>query len=136
MNFEIIKNQNEEVRGILNAEQKETYNNFAKKFERFGKPGYPDELISEIKQKLDLNEQQEKMLVAVNKTFEKSYVNAHDYYHGNGEAAREYWNKFDEERKKALKKVFTEEQYAKYLEIVDDYGFRGEHNEGGKKEEK
>lgn len=131
---ELMKKQNEEVLAILDAEQQATYKEFAKKFDR-GRSGYSDELIGQIQTELALDENQSKMLVAVNNAFEKSYTNAHDYYHGNREAAREYWNKFDEERKKALKDVFTEEQYAKYLEIVNEYGFRGEHKEGGKPSE-
>lgn len=132
---EMMKQQNEEITAILNEEQQATYNEFAKKFNR-GKAGYSEELIAQLKTELALDEQQSKMLVAVNNAFEKSYVNAHDYYHGNGEAAKEYWNKFDVERQKALKGFFTEEQYAKYLDIVSEYGFRGEHGESNKKEEK
>lgn len=131
----LMKQQNEEITAILNEDQQATYNEFAKKFTR-GRSGYSDELIEQLKTELVLDEEQSKMLVAVNNAFEKSYVNAHDYYHGNGEAAKEYWNKFDDERRKALKGVFTEEQYAKYTEIVNEYGFRGEHSASGKKEEK
>ncbi len=132
---ELMKRYNEEILAILDPEQQETYKDFAKKFNR-GRSGYSDELIGQLQAELALDENQSKMLVAVNNAFEKSYANAHDYYHGNAEAAREYWNKFDEERKKALKDVFTEEQYAKYQEIVKEYGFRGEHKEGGKPSEK
>ena len=54
-----------------------------------------------------------------------SFNDAHDVYHGNTEMAKEYWNKFDSQRKEALKKAFTPEQHAKYLEIVKDQSFKG-----------
>ncbi|HEY8402008.1 MAG TPA: hypothetical protein VIK89_12140 [Cytophagaceae bacterium] len=132
---ELMKQQNEEILAILNSEQQAIYKEFAKKFVR-GRSGYSEELIERIKTELALDEQQSKMLIAVNNAFEKSYVNAHDYYHGNSEAAREYWNKFDEERKNALKQVFSEEQYAKYLSIVEHVGFNGEHGDAEKKQAK
>lgn len=132
---ELVKKQNAEILAILNIEQQLVYEEFSKKLVR-GRSGYNEDLIAKINTELALDSLQSKMLVAVNNTFEKSYVNAHDYYHGNGEAAREYWNKFDEERKKALQTVFSQEQYAKYLDIVNEYGFRGEHKSGGKSEVK
>ena len=124
---DLMKTQNKEVLTILNPEQIETYNTFAKKMARFGKSGYTDEFIAELNTKLELNEEQSKMLTAVNKAFEKSYSNAHDYYHGNAEAAKEYWNKFDEERQNALKQVFSEEQFATYMELSKEHAFQGEH---------
>ncbi|AOW20121.1 hypothetical protein [Urechidicola croceus] len=127
---DLMKVQNEEVLTILNQEQTKIYNAFAKKMARFGKSGYTDEFVTELNTKLELNEQQSKMLTAVNKAFEKSYSNAHDYYHGNADAAKEYWNKFDEERQNALKQVFSEEQFTKYLELAKEHAFQGEH--GGK----
>lgn len=125
----LIKNQNAEISTILNPEQTVIYNKFAKKMASFGKSGYDDEFISELNTSLELDENQLKMLIAVNKAFEKSYSNAHDYYHGNAEAAKEYWNKYDIERQKALKQVFKEEQYTKYLKLAKEHSFKGEHGE-------
>ena len=67
---------------------------------------------------LSLTDEQAAMLDAVNKAFEKAYYDAHDIYHGNAELAKEYWNKFDAERKAALRTVFNEQQYAQYLQLV------------------
>ncbi len=91
------------------------------------RPGYPDELMSRLKSELQLDESQWQMLKAVNKAFEKSYHDAHDFYHGNGELAREYWQRYDKERKNALKQLFNETQYEQYLEIVKDVTPQGGH---------
>lgn len=123
----IQKLQNKEIIDILNQKQMPVYEEFAEKMARFGKPGYSDKEIQKMTTELALDESQVKMLNAVNKAFEKSYSDAHDFYHGNGELAKEYWNKYDQERKNTLQKVFNEEQYSKYLEIAKELVFKGEH---------
>lgn len=123
----IMKSQNEEVLAILNPDQLPVYQKFAKKMMQSRRSGYSDEDLLKITTTLALDSTQTKMLNAVNKAFEKSYSDAHDYYHGNSELAKEYWNKYDLERKKALKIILTEEQNAKYLEIVNTIAFKGEH---------
>lgn len=130
----IIEDQNNEVKNILKPEQFDTYITFVKKFSnRFNPPGYSKDLIQKINSELSLNDGQSTKLVAINKAFEKAYIDAHDYYHGNNEAAKEYWNKYNDERKKAVKALISEEQYAKYLELVSHVQFEGEH--GGDKKE-
>ena len=60
------------------------------------------------------------MLNAANDAFEKSFNDAHDVYHGNSELAKEYWAKFDNQRKEAVKTVLSPEQNTKFLELVKD----------------
>lgn len=123
----LLINQTKEVSNILDAEQMKVYNTLVEKIRKMRSPGYSKELITKLITDLKLNDEQIKMLNATNKAFEKAYIDAHDYYHGNNEAAKEYWNKYDTERKKALQKVFTEEQYNQFLELVKNQGFKGEH---------
>ncbi|MBL4560200.1 MAG: hypothetical protein JKX79_04375 [Labilibaculum sp.] len=116
----IQKLQNEEITAFLTSEQLPSYEAFAEKMAHFGKPGYSDKEIQKMTTELALDESQVKMLNAVNKAFEKSFSDAHDLYHGNAELAKEYRTKYDQERKNVLQKVFNEEQYTKYLEIVKE----------------
>ena len=123
---ELRKQQSAEMATILNEEQMKQYEAFTAQNSR-RRPGYSVELINRIKSELQLDASQSQMLEAVNRAFEKSYHDAHDFYHGNGELAAEYWKKYDEERKKALKQVFTETQFEQYLEIVKDITPQGGH---------
>ena len=116
---EVRKQQSAEVSTFLNADQIKQYEEFVAKNTR-RRPGYSDEILTQIKTELGLGESESQMLDAVNKAFEKSYHDAHDFYHGNPELAAENWTKYDEERKNALKQVFTEAQYKQYLEIVKE----------------
>jgi hypothetical protein len=116
---EVSKQQSAEMATFLNTDQIRKYEEFVAKNTR-RRPGYSDEIVTQIKTELKLDESQSQMLEAVNKAFEKSFHDAHDFYHGNPELAAEYWTKYDEERKNALKQAFTEEQYKQYLEIVKD----------------
>jgi hypothetical protein len=116
---ELRKLQSSEMAAFLNEEQTRQYEEFVAKNTR-RRPGYSDEVMARIKTDLKLDEAQSQMLDAVNKAFEKSFHDAHDFYHGNPELASEYWTKYDGERKSALKQIFTEEQYAQYLAIVKD----------------
>lgn len=118
---EMRKQQSAEMAAFLSPEQLKKYDDYVAKNSR-KRPGYSDELMAKLKTELALDEKQAQMLDAVNKTFEKSYHDAHDFYHGNSELAMEYWNKYDAERKKALAQVFTPEQNAKYLELVKEEG--------------
>ncbi len=116
--------QNAEMKKVLDETQYQKYKEFVDKNTR-KRPRYNDELLAEIKTELSLNEQQANMLEAANNAFEKSYQDAHDFYHGNGEAAKEYWEKYDAERKNAMKQVLSEEQYGRFLELVQNHGYRG-----------
>lgn len=116
---ERTKLQNEDMKAFLNEAQYEKYADFVDKNAR-KRPRYNDELLATIKTELALDAQQATMLEATNDAFEKAYQDAHDLYHGNGELAKEYWQKYDTERKNALKQVFSEEQYTQFLELVKE----------------
>ena len=116
---EVRKQQSAEVATFLNTDQTRRYEEFIEKNSR-KRPGYSEEIVTRIKTELKLDESQAQMLEAANKAFEKSFHDAHDFYHGNSELAAEYWKKYDDERKNVLKQVFTEAQYEQYLEIVKD----------------
>lgn len=116
---EVRKQQSAEMGTFLSTDQIKQYEEFVAKNTR-RRPGYSDEIMAQIKSELKLGESESRMLEVVNKAFEKSFHDAHDFYHGNPELAAEYWTKYDDERKNALKQVFTEEQYKRYLEIVKE----------------
>ncbi|AZQ65053.1 hypothetical protein EI427_22800 [Flammeovirga pectinis] len=121
--------QEQKVKPILTATQFEVYHEYVKRHMPF-QSDYSDELKQEVVTELSLDEQQAKMYNAVNEAFVKAYRDAHDYYHGNGKAAAEYWQQFDNNRKEALQKVFTKEQYAQYLELIKKENYRGKNEKG------
>lgn len=123
-NEELRKSQSEEMAKILSKEQLQTFNTFVDKNSR-KRPRYNDELLAKIKTEASLDEKQFDMLNAANNAFEKAFSDAHDIYHGNTELAKEYWVKFDNQRKAAVKTVLTPEQNTKFLEIVKDQQFKG-----------
>lgn len=114
---EVRKQQSSEMATFLTADQITQFEEFVEKNSR-KRPGYSQEVLAQIKTDLKLDDAQSQMLDVVKKAFEKSYHDAHDIYHGNPELASEYWSKYDEERKNALKQVFSATQYEQYLEIV------------------
>lgn len=121
---EIREKQAQEMAKVLDPTQMEKFNTYVDKNSR-KRPRYTNQLLEQIKTETQLSDEQYAMLNAANDAFEKSFNDAHDVYHGNTEMAKEYWNKFDSQRKEALKKAFTSEQHAKYLEIVKDQSFKG-----------
>ena len=64
------------------------------------------------------------MVNAANDAFEKAFNDAHDIYHGNNDVAKEYWNKYDAQRKAAIKSALTPEHFAKFEEIVKGEQFK------------
>ena len=123
----VLESQLSDTRALLSDEQNELFKPIATKFKKFGSPGYSQELMIELKTELALDSTKYVMLEMVNKSFEKSYIDAHDYYHGNPEAAKEYWGKFDTERKKVLKSVFDDSEYAMFEKLTAKEIFEGEH---------
>ena len=123
-NEELRKSQSEEMAKILSPEQLQKFNTFVDQKSR-KRPRYDDELLAKIKTEAALDEKQFDMLNAANNAFEKAFSDAHDIYHGNTELAKEYWVKFDNQRKAAVKTVLSPEQNAKFLEIVKDQQFKG-----------
>lgn len=121
---ELRKNQSQEMAAILSPEQLAKFNGFVESKAR-KRPRYNDELLAKIKTEAALDDSQFDMLNAANNSFEKAFSDAHDIYHGNTELAKEYWAKFDTQRKGAMQTVLTPEQNAKFLEIVKGQEFKG-----------
>ncbi|MBD0402386.1 hypothetical protein [Flammeovirga sp. EKP202] len=124
-----FKKQEEELQAFLSEEQQVLVHEFMKR-NMPGQSDYSDELKAEVIQTLALDSAQTVKYKAVNQAFTKAYRDAHDHYHGNGEAANMYWNQFNEDRKAALQKIFTEEQYAQYLELIKKESYRGQNERG------
>lgn len=116
---ELQKKQDSEVQQVLTAEEFEKYKEFVEKNTR-KRPRYNDELLAKIKTELSLDEQQMQVVTAANNAFEKAFMDAHDVYHGNTDLAKEYWDKFDAQRKEAISKILTDEQNTKFLKLVED----------------
>ena len=116
---ELRNKQAEEMAKVLDASQMEKFNQFVDANSR-KRPRYNNELLAKIKTEVALSEDQFAMLNAANDAFEKSFNDAHDVYHGNSELAKEYWAKFDNQRKEAVKTVLSPEQNTKFLELVKD----------------
>lgn len=121
---EIQKKQDAEIQQVLSAEEFTKYNDFVAKNTR-KRPRYNDELLAKIKSEVGLSDQQMQIVNAANNAFEKAFSDAHDVYHGNTDLAKEYWNKFDAQRKAAIEKSLTPEQVTKFLDIVKDQQFKG-----------
>ncbi|MCW3162096.1 hypothetical protein [Chryseobacterium oryctis] len=121
---ELRDKQAQEMTQILDAGQMEKFNKFVDENSR-KRPRYNNQLLEKIKIELQLSDDQFAMLNAANDAFEKSFNDAHDVYHGNNDLAKEYWEKFDNQRKEAVKKVLTPEQYTIFLDLVKDQQFKG-----------
>lgn len=118
-NEEILNSQKQEMSTVLSPEQMTVFNKFVEEHTRH-RPRYTDEKLAQIKSDAGLSEQQFAVVNAANNAFEKSFVDAHEIYHGNEQLAQEYWQKFDAQRKEAIKKVLTLEQYARFLSATAD----------------
>lgn len=123
-NEELDKQQAEEMAKILTPEQLEKFNKFVDENSR-KRPRYNDELLAKIQNEIGLSDEQMKVVNASNDAFEKAFHDAHDIYHGNRDLAGEYWEKYDVQRKSAIQKALTPEQFAKFEEIVKDVKFMG-----------
>ena len=107
---------------VLTAEQMIIFNKFIEENTR-KRPRYNDLLLTKIQQEVGLSEEQMKIINAANDAFEKSFHDAHDIYHGNNDLAKEYWEKFDAQRKTVIEKTLTPEQFAKFKELVKEVKF-------------
>lgn len=121
-NEELTLQQAEEMAKVLTAEQMIVFNKFIEENTR-KRPRYNDQLLTKIQQKVGLSEEQMKIINAANDAFEKSFHDAHDIYHGNNDLAKEYWEKFDAQRKAVIEKTLTPEQFAKFKELVKEVKF-------------
>ena len=122
-NEEITKQEAEEMSKVLSPEQMEIFNKFVDENSR-KRPRYNDELLAKIQKEAQLSDEQMKVVNAANDAFEKSFNDAHDVYHGNNNLAKEYWEKFDTQRKAVIKKTLSPEQYAKFEEVVKEVNFK------------
>ena len=125
----LFAEQGSELKPVLSEEQFTQYTEWLQK-QLPGRVGWSPEIIAQIKQELALDQQKSNMVDAVNEAFIEAYIGAHDNYHGNNEAAKAYWTEFNSNRKAALKKVFSDEEYAKFEVIIKDVKYRGEHGKG------
>lgn len=119
---ELTKQQAEEMAKILSPEQMEVFNKFVDENSR-KRPRYTNELLTKIQKEIGLSEEQMKVVNAANDAFEKSFIDAHDVYHGNNDLAQEYWDKFDAQRKSVIEKTLTPEQFKKFQELTKDVKF-------------
>ncbi len=81
----------------------EQFNKFVDENSR-KRPRYDNALLERIKTEAQLSEDEFKVVNAANDAFEKAFNDAHDVYHGNNDLAKEYWDKFDAQRKAAIQK--------------------------------
>jgi hypothetical protein len=123
-NEELRAQQSIEMAKVLDAPQMEQFNKFVDENSR-KRPRYDNALLERIKAEAQLSEDEFKVVNAANDAFEKAFNDAHDVYHGNNDLAKEYWEKFDAQRKAAIQKALTPEHFAKFTEIVKDVQFKG-----------
>ena len=118
--METIYNKHAELTAeILDENQIDIYKDYMDKNQR-KRPRYNDDLLEQIKTELNLDETQFLTVNAANNAFETEFQNAHDIYHGNSDLAKEYWEKFDTQRRNAIESVLSEEQIEKFRELVKD----------------
>lgn len=123
-NEELRAQQSLEMAKVLDAPQMEKFNRFVDENSR-KRPRYDNVLLEKIKAEAQLSEEEFKVVNAANDAFEKAFNEAHDVYHGNNDLAKEYWEKFDAQRKAVIQKALTPEHYTKFEEIVKDVQFKG-----------
>lgn len=123
-NEELRAQQSVEMAKVLDGPQMEKFNTFVDENSR-KRPRYDNALLEKIKTEAQLSEEEFTVVNAANDAFEKAFNDAHDVYHGNNDLAKEYWEKFDAQRKAAIKAALTPEHYAKFEETVKDIKFKG-----------
>jgi len=123
-NEELRAQQSIEMATVLDGPQMEKFNKFVDENSR-KRPRYDNALLERIKTEAQLSEDEFKVVNAANDAFEKAFNDAHDVYHGNNDLAKEYWEKFDTQRKAAIQKALSPEHYTKFEVIVKDVQFKG-----------
>ncbi|GEN67946.1 hypothetical protein [Chryseobacterium rhizosphaerae] len=123
-NEELRAQQSLEMAKVLDGPQMEKFNKFVDENSR-KRPRYDNALLERIKTEAQLSEDEFKVVNAANDAFEKAFNDAHDVYHGNNDLAKEYWEKFDAQRKAVIKNTLTPEHYTKFEEIVKEVQFKG-----------
>ncbi|MBV8324790.1 hypothetical protein [Chryseobacterium sp.] len=123
-NEELRAQQSVEMAKVLDGVQIEKFNKFVDENSR-KRPRYDNALLEKIKVEAQLSEDEFKVVNAANDAFEKAFNDAHDVYHGNNDLAKEYWEKFDGQRKAVIQKALTPEHFTKFEQIVKDIQFKG-----------
>lgn len=123
-NEELRNQQPLDMAKVLDADQLQKFNAFVNENSR-KRPRYDNALLERIKTEAGLSEEEFTMVNAANDAFEKAFNDAHDVYHGNNDLAKEYWEKFDAQRKLAIQKALSPEHYAKFENIVKEVQFKG-----------
>ncbi|SHM36968.1 hypothetical protein [Chryseobacterium polytrichastri] len=123
-NEELRNQQSLDMAKVLDADQLQKFNAFVDENSR-KRPRYDNALLERIKTEAGLSEEEFTMVNAANDAFEKAFNDAHDVYHGNNDLAKEYWEKFDAQRKLAIQKALSPEHYAKFENIVKEVQFKG-----------
>lgn len=120
---ELRTQQSKEMAKVLSEDDLAKFKKFVEDNSR-KRPRYDNQLLEKIKTEAQLSTEEFAVLNAANDAFEKAFNDAHDVYHGNNNLAKEYWNKFDAQRKAAIKKALTPEHYAKFEQLVKDIHFK------------
>lgn len=74
-----------------------------------------------IKKELDLDSLQSVKYDAANETFFTVLRDNHDNYHGKLDVYMQYHKEIDVSRRAAFEKMMTEEQFNKYLKLIEEY---------------
>ncbi len=114
--------QAKEMSSVLDADQMVKFNKFVDEHAR-KRPRYNNALLEKIKTEAQLTDEEFAVVNAANDAFEKAFNDAHDVYHGNNDLAKQYWEKFDAQRKAAIKKALSPEHYTAFENVVKDVKF-------------
>lgn len=114
--------QAKEMSSVLDADQMVKFNKFVDENAR-KRPRYNNALLDKIKTEAQLTDQEFAVVNAANDAFEKAFNDAHNVYHGNNDLAKQYWEKFDAQRKAAIKKALSPEHYTAFENVVKDVKF-------------
>ncbi len=109
--------QDAKIQEILTEEQFAVYA-LEIKIEREGREKYNTTLIRD---ELGLDSAQTAQYNLANEAFYKLLIDNHDNYHGKPDVYLQYYAEIDISRKEAFKGLMSEEQYAKYLKLADEY---------------
>ncbi|WP_289044467.1 hypothetical protein [uncultured Olleya sp.] len=113
----VFAEQDAKIKAFLEDKQYEIY--FTEvNIERGGREKYN---MSLIKKELDLDSLQSVKYDAANETFFTVLRDNHDNYHGKLDVYMQYHKEIDVSRRAAFEKMMTEEQFNKYLKLIEEY---------------
>lgn len=114
----VYDEQDVKIKELLNNDPQYTIYATEIKIEREGREEYNMKLIKEA---LILDSLQTVQFELANEAFYKTLYDNHDNYHGKPDVYLQYYAELDGSRKEAFKKLLSEEQYKKYLQLADKY---------------